>query len=62
MEIDKFTGSVLIHNIQKPRNIGMIIRSAAAFNIKKIFLICKNQSKLDVKLKNISQFFNFYGN
>ena len=45
MEIDKFTGSVLIHNIQKPRNIGMIIRSAAAFNIKKFFLICKNQSK-----------------
>ncbi len=33
---------LLIHNITKPKNYGMMLRSAAAFDVKKIFLISKN--------------------
>ena len=34
-------GYLLLHNIAKPKNMGMIIRSAAAFKIKTVFIIGK---------------------
>jgi tRNA G18 (ribose-2'-O)-methylase SpoU len=42
---------LLVHNIQKPANVGTMIRSCSAFNVDKIFLISKDpdqkkQSKL----------------
>ena len=40
---------LLLHNIAKPKNIGMIVRSACAFNVEKIFLISKDPEK---KLKS----------
>lgn len=30
---------LLIHNIQKNKNLGMIVRSACAFNVHKIFTV-----------------------
>lgn len=33
---------LLVHNIQKPKNLGMIVRTCSAFNIEKIFLISKD--------------------
>lgn len=36
---------ILIHNIQKPKNVGMIIRSCSAFNVEKVFLIAKDIEK-----------------
>ncbi len=33
---------LLIHNISKPKNYGMLLRSAAAFDVRKIFLVSKN--------------------
>ena len=36
---------LLVHNIQKPKNLGMMIRSCAAFNTEKVFLISKNPEK-----------------
>lgn len=40
---------LLLHNIAKPKNVGMIVRSACAFNVQKIFLISKDPEK---KLKS----------
>lgn len=42
---------LLIHNICKPMNVGMMIRSASAFNVSKVFLISKDpESKKSSKL------------
>ena len=60
--ISKPLGHVLIYNINKPKNIGTIIRSAAAFNFHTIFLICKNEQKKELKLKLLEKKFNFFGN
>lgn len=40
---------LLLHNIAKPKNVGMIVRSACAFNVDKIFLVSKDPEK---KLKS----------
>lgn len=45
----------MIHNISKPMNVGMMIRSASAFNVTKVFLISKDP---DTK-KNSKLFKNF---
>lgn len=37
----KIKGHLLVHNIGKRNNIGSIIRTAAAFNLNKIFYIGK---------------------
>lgn len=34
-------GYLLLHNIGKKNNMGIIIRSASAFNFEKVFLISK---------------------
>ena len=49
--VTKYNFYILIYNIQKYRNIGTMIRSASAFNIKSVF-ICGNKKILD----------KFYGN
>ncbi|KAL4494977.1 hypothetical protein ABPG72_015677 [Tetrahymena utriculariae] len=36
-------GYLLLHNIGKKNNMGIIIRSASAFNFEKVFLISKNE-------------------
>ena len=36
---DKAKGYMLMFNIQKAKNFGTIIRSAAAFNLEEIFLV-----------------------
>lgn len=42
---------VLLHNLSKPRNLGMVVRSAAAFNAEKIVLVAKGlRSKKRTKL------------
>lgn len=42
---------LLIHNICKPMNVGMMIRSASAFNVSKVFLVSKDpESKKSSKL------------
>lgn len=33
---------LILHNIQKTKNVGTLIRSGVAFNIDKVFLIAKN--------------------
>lgn len=50
MEKEKYAKCyLLIHNIAKPKNVGMIVRSACAFNVEKIYLISKDPEK---KLKS----------
>ena len=38
----RYNQYLLIHNISKPKNYGMLLRSAAAFDVRKIFLVSKN--------------------
>ena len=38
----RYNQYLLIHNISKPKNYGMMLRSAAAFDVRKIFLVSKN--------------------
>ena len=40
-----YKGYLLIHNIQKNKNVGMIIRSAAAHNINTVFTVIKDEEK-----------------
>ena len=47
---------LLLHNISKPRNSGMLIRSAAAFNATSVFLVARNKPK---SLKKSKLFANF---
>ena len=47
---------LLVHNIAKPKNVGMIVRSCAAFNIEKIYLISKDPEK-----KKKSKIFKAFG-
>ena len=44
--------SVLIHNSGKPRNLGMILRSAAAFNISCVYIIHPSPDK-ELRFKQI---------
>lgn len=51
-------GYLLLHNVQKRNNIGIIIRSASAFNLSKIFLISKHEDEdKSVKLKKVKKEF-----
>ena len=45
---------LLLHNITKPKNYGMLLRSAAAFNCERIFIISKNEENTK-KTKLFSQ-------
>lgn len=47
---------MLVHNIQKANNIGMMVRSCSAFNVQKIFLISK-----DPEQKKKSKIFKSFG-
>ena len=51
---------VLIHNITKPLNHGMLLRSAAAFNLDTVFLVAKNYEEKK-KSKIFKQFRLFFG-
>ncbi|CAD8122035.1 unnamed protein product [Paramecium sonneborni] len=56
----QFEGYLFLHNIAKPKNIGTIIRNAAAFNLTKVFMIGKQgQNK---KKFQIAEGFSFFGN
>ena len=54
---------LLIHNIIKPKNFGMLLRSAAAFGLDTIFLISKDveEKKKSKILKNFALFFGDKG-
>ena len=47
---------ILVHNLQKPNNIGMMVRSCSAFNVQKVFLISK-----DPETKKKSKIFKKFG-
>ncbi len=51
---------LLLHNIQKKNNIGTLLRSAAAFNICKVFLISK-ETENTKKKKIMKKFAIFFG-
>lgn len=55
-------GYLLIHNIQKNKNIGMLIRSAAANNINNVFTVIKDEEKKKVKMSKIEKTFQLFGN
>ena len=40
---------LLVYNISKHKNIGTLIRSASAFNIKKVFIIGENKKMEHIK-------------
>lgn len=46
---------LLLHNVTKPKNFGMLLRSAAAFNCDKIFVISKSEEQTK-KSKLFAQF------
>ena len=45
MQKNRHNFYLLIHNIAKPKNVGTIIRTAAAFDVKKVFLLSKDPEK-----------------
>ena len=53
-EKDTYDFYLLVYNISKHKNIGTLIRSASAFNIKKVFIIGENK-------KIIKKFFGSQG-
>jgi tRNA G18 (ribose-2'-O)-methylase SpoU len=40
---------LLVHNIQKKNNIGMLVRSACAFNVDRIFTVIWGEEKKELK-------------
>jgi len=52
-------GHLLLHNVGKRKNVGMIVRSACAFNLSTIYLITGNSGK---KKYSVDKDFNFFGN
>ena len=43
---NKAKGYMLIFNIQKQKNFGTIVRSAAAFGLEEVFLVDANHKKM----------------
>lgn len=53
---------LLIHNVAKPKNVGTLVRSAAAFNVSMIYLVAKDaEGKKKSKIMSRFQFFGHKG-
>lgn len=57
MEMNKPKMYLLVHNIQKSKNIGMIVRSACAFNVEKIFTVIKTEERKELKFNQMRKHF-----
>jgi tRNA G18 (ribose-2'-O)-methylase SpoU len=57
---DSFQSFLLIHNVAKPKNVGTLVRSAAAFNVSMIYLVSKDAE--NKKKSKIMSRFQFFGN